>query len=96
MFGAFDFELRVERVVLEHRFAERRLLFQERNHRCLEPFGQRRGAERGERHEMQAVDDRPAEPRGLGVFVVIVQRMGVAGERGEAKNVRLGDRSRRA
>jgi hypothetical protein len=36
---------------------------------------------------MQAMDDRPAEPCGLGVFIVVVQRMGVAGERGEAKDV---------
>src|ERR1700733_10966319 len=42
------------------------------------------------------MDDRPAEPRGLGVFIVVVQRVGVAGERGEGEDIRLGDCSRRA
>ena len=96
MLGAFDLELRLQRVVLEHRLAERGLLLQERDHRGFKLVGKRRGAERGERHQVQAMDDRPAEPRGLGVFIVVVQRMGVAGERGKAKDIRLGDRSRAA
>ena len=59
------------------------LLLKERDHRVLELLRERRRSERGQRHKVQAVHDRPAKARGLGILIIIVQRMCVARECGK-------------
>src|SRR5271166_555809 len=90
----FDLELGLYGIVLEHRLVKGSPLSQQRDHRMLELLGKRRGAHRRQRHKMEAMDDRPAKTRSPGVFIVVVDRVLVAREGREGKDVCLGDFSR--
>jgi hypothetical protein len=93
MIDCLDLELRLYGIILEHGLSKRGLLLQERDHRMPQLFRERCGAERGERHQVEAVHDGPTKRRCFGVFIIVVDRVPVARERREGKDVCLADLS---
>src|SRR5205085_9598682 len=73
-----------------------RRLLHERDDRFFDQWREGRGADGGQRREQQSVGQTSSEARLLAVFLVVVDRMVVAGHAGEKEKVRVGQRPRRA
>jgi hypothetical protein len=88
--------LRVDRVTEKHRRPEPGGLLDERDDGMLDERRQGRGADCSQRAEQEAVGQTVTEARVLPVFLVVVNRVVVAGHPGEEEKVCVGQRPRRA
>lgn len=89
-----DGEGGVERVAGVDGFQELGLHFDEADQRFADHVGEQACAGRGEAQDLQAVGEQALVALGAAIFFIVVDRVVVAGDGLEGREVRVGDRAR--